>query len=729
MINQIRATDEMKMSINRCPMLALIALLLAPLAALHAADAPPHSFDLQGNALEAQEASRTFRERPNLTVYLPDPAKSSGITLIVFPGGGYHGHDTPHHVEANASYFVPRGIAVIGVRYRVAAAQPRAEVTETTVSNALADAQQAVRLVRSHAAEWHLDPKRIGVLGYSAGSHLALTLACHFDLGDAQSPDPILRQSCRPDFMVALCPFPRTEQAADFHFDPQAPPTFIATAKDDKVAPSEFTVGIAESLRKLSVPVEVHFYPEGGHMAFHFDQNTEASYWPERFLPWLRALMSPTAQPASVPVQPNTWIKAEVDRPDAIYKVGEKAVFRVTVANDAPARVGEVSWALTLDGARTLGQGTTSLQSGTAEIEGTLNEPGVLQLKVTPSIGVEQLGTGLAGAAYDPFKIEPTAKLPADFQEFWNAQKASLSKIPLDPKITPVPQDDPTLELYEVSFENINALRSHGYLAKPKGATSLPIMISQPGMGVHPNGVKESRWVLGNAKLGFLALDMSAHDMPLERTPEDEARWKKFMGYPYIGSDDRTTYYYHQVFLGMVRAVDYMTSRPDWNRKVIISSGASQGGGLAIILAALDPRVNAVVAVAPALGEHTGLLFGRPDAAPNNLIMGPDRKTPDPKIVAATAYYDTCNFARFVKVPVLMSSGLIDTACPAMTVLSIYNTLTCPKQIDLVPLLGHNHSRSFDAMRNRFLIARAGIAEPSATPTSSMSLGAPIERK
>jgi cephalosporin-C deacetylase-like acetyl esterase len=84
--------------------------------------------------------------------------------------------------------------------------------------------------------------------------------------------------------------------------------------------------------------------------------------------------------------------------------------------------------------------------------------------------------------------------------------------------------------------------------------------------------------------------------------------------------------------------------------------------------------------------------------------MGRDKKTPDPKIIAATAYYDTVNFARFVKVPVLMSSGLIDTACPPMTVLSIYNTLTCPKQIDLVPLLGHNRSRWFDALRNRFLV-------------------------
>ncbi|MEI6646865.1 MAG: acetylxylan esterase [bacterium] len=436
-----------------------------------------------------------------------------------------------------------------------------------------------------------------------------------------------------------------------------------------------------------------------------------------------------TAHAAGTQVQPNTFLKVTTDRKDAIYKVGEKVIFHVTMATNAPASVRELPWVLTLDGARLLGQGTLSLASGKAIVEGTLDQPGVLQLKVTPKDNADKLGTGMAGAVFDPYTIKPTAKLPADFEAFWNDQKSALTKIPLDPKIMPVSQSDPDVELFEVSFANINGLRSHGYLAKPKGATSLPIMISQPGMGVHPNGLKESRWVIANAKLGFLALDMSAHDMPLERTPEDEARWKKFMGYPYLGSDDRMTYYYRQVFLGMIRGIDYMTSHPDWNHKAIISSGASQGGGLAIIAAALDPRVTAVVSIAPALGEHTGPLYGRPDAAPNYLIMDRDRKTPNQKIVAATAYYDTVNFARFVKVPVLMSSGLIDTACPAMTVLSIYNTLNCPKQLDLVPLLGHNCGPRFAELRNRFLVEQAGIANSSVKTPTSINMGAPIYKK
>jgi len=441
--------------------------------------------------------------------------------------------------------------------------------------------------------------------------------------------------------------------------------------------------------------------------------------------------MLPALQAAEAPknINPNTWIKVETDHADAIYKCRETVVFHVRLADKSPVVPDELAWTLTLDGATILKQGTLSLASGSASVEGQLEQPGVLQFKVTPKANVETLGIGMAGAACEPYKVRPTATLPADFESFWHAQIGALKGIPLDPKIKPVAQDNAAIELFEVSFANINGLRSHGYLAKPKGSTSLPIMISEPGMGVHPNGLKESRWVIANAALGFLALDMSAHDMPMELTPEDELKWKKFMGYPYIGSDDRLTYYYRQVFTGMIRAIDFMTSRPDWNHKAVISLGASQGGGLALIAAALDPRITAVVSIAPALGEHTGPLFGRPDGAPSNLIMGRDKKTPDPKIIAATAYYDSVNFARFVKVPVLMSTGLIDTACPPMTVLSIYNTLPCPKELDLAPLVGHNQGPRFNALRNRFLMMHAGIADPAGKAATPANLGAPIERK
>ena len=141
------------------------------------------------------------------------------------------------------------------------------------------------------------------------------------------------------------------------------------------------------------------------------------------------------------PVNPNTWIKAETDHTDAIYQCGEKVVFRVSLADKAPSVPAELTWSLTLDGAKVLKQGTLTLPSGTATVEGTLDQPGVLQFKVTPTANVEALGIGMAGAAFEPYRVAPTVKLPADFEEFWNAQKAELAKVPLDVKIEAVPQE------------------------------------------------------------------------------------------------------------------------------------------------------------------------------------------------------------------------------------------------------------------------------------------------
>ena len=184
------------------------------------------------------------------------------------------------------------------------------------------------------------------------------------------------------------------------------------------------------------------------------------------------------AAEAAKPVNPNTWIKASTDHPDAQYRIGEKVIFSISLADKAPSTPTELEWKLTLDGAKILKEGTIKLVDGKATVEGTLEQPGVLQLKVTPTKEVATLGVGLAGAAIEPYKIEPTAKLPKDFKEFWDKQTSGLSSIPLDPKISPVDQPNPNIELYEVSFANIDGRRSHGYLAKPKGATSLPIMIS-----------------------------------------------------------------------------------------------------------------------------------------------------------------------------------------------------------------------------------------------------------
>ena len=153
------------------------------------------------------------------------------------------------------------------------------------------------------------------------------------------------------------------------------------------------------------------------------------------------------AEPAKS-VNPNTWIKASTDHADAQYKAGEKVTFLVTLADKAPSTPTELEWKLTQDGAKVLKEGTLTLKDGKATVEGTLEQPGILQFKVSPTKDAATLGVGLAGAAIDPFNIAPTAKLPKDFKEFWDKQTAGLSRIPLDAKISPVDQPNPNIELY-----------------------------------------------------------------------------------------------------------------------------------------------------------------------------------------------------------------------------------------------------------------------------------------
>jgi endo-1,4-beta-xylanase len=159
--------------------------------------------------------------------------------------------------------FNDKGIAVFGLKYRTKYGD------NDVIEDALADGKRAVRIVRSRAAEWGIDPQRIGVQGYSAGGNLCLNLASRYDQGNPGSDDPLERLSSRPDFVVLMCPWPYTQKLDDFPFDKNSPPTFIASAKDDTTAPNSFAVAIDEKLKGLGV-VEKTFMPEaGGHGAFH----------------------------------------------------------------------------------------------------------------------------------------------------------------------------------------------------------------------------------------------------------------------------------------------------------------------------------------------------------------------------------------------------------------------------------------------------------------------------
>ena len=414
------------------------------------------------------------------------------------------------------------------------------------------------------------------------------------------------------------------------------------------------------------------------------------------------------AEPAAKRLAPNLFVKVATDRADALYHVGEKATFNVELKPcEQTAQVNEVTYGLSNDGVGDLGKGKLPLKNGKASVTGALGKTGILRCTVYPVGDAKALGVGMAGAAFDPFKIEPTAVMPADFDEFWNAQKAELAKVPMDPKLEPEPQQDAKIEVFRISLANVAGSRVYGYLAKPKGGGPFPAILSVPGAGFTSSGPGGA---IGYAAQGFLSLGISVHNIDNSLSPEEYKKRAdaELKDYSKQGNTDRTTYYFRRVTLSLVRSVDYLTSRPDWDKKHMIINGSSQGGALTLIGAGVDPRITALAANVPGMCDHSGRNFGRPSGWPQLVPMGPDKKL-DPKVLVVSGYYDAVNFARKIKAPSIMGVGLIDGTCPSTTCFAAYNVLPEPKQMDVAPLMGHASSPSYGELKERWIMEQAGL--------------------
>jgi len=399
-------------------------------------------------------------------------------------------------------------------------------------------------------------------------------------------------------------------------------------------------------------------------------------------------------------------VHVATDRADAIYKVGEKATFNIELKDQGG---GDMTYALSLDGGEKYDSGPVELKDGKASVTGSLDKPGILRCTVVLRREGQRPIVALAAAAYDPLEIEPTAKMPKDFDKFWKKQKKLLSKIKMDVKLELSPASNDKIEVYRITLANIDGSRVHGYFGKPKGATRCPAVLTVPAAGVYSI---TPGWVSGWASQGCIAMGISAHDLPNDQPKEfyEKLKTGDLKGYARFGYEDRDTYYFRRVILGLVRAVDYLTSRPEWDKKHLVINGSSQGGALSLIGAGVDDRITALAANVPAMCDHSGANFGRPSGWPRLVPKGPDGKL-DPKILKVSAYYDAVNFARCIdkKVPAVVGVGLIDGTCPATTVFSAYNVLQGRKQIDIAPLMGHASCKSYNDLKTRFIQEQAGI--------------------
>ncbi len=240
---------------------------------------------------------------PSVTIFRPAEDKSNGAAVVICPGGGYgHLADVKEGSDV-ATWLNSLGVTGIVLKYRLS---PRYRHPAP-----LLDAQRAIRLVRSHAADWKLDPQRIGILGFSAGGHLASTAGTHFDQGDPGADDPIDKLSCRPDLMVLCYPVisltsPYTHVGSrnnllganadpkllellsnEKHVTRETPPTFLFHTSGDTGVPPENSLMFYMALHARGVPAELHIYEQGKHGVGLAPKDPVLSSWPRRCSQWM----------------------------------------------------------------------------------------------------------------------------------------------------------------------------------------------------------------------------------------------------------------------------------------------------------------------------------------------------------------------------------------------------------------------------------------------------------
>lgn len=215
--------------------------------------------ELREPANAGNEYARVSRiHKPSLTVFLPAKEKATGTAMIVAPGGGHRVLAIAHEGWNVARYLNSIGVAAFVLKYRLG----REEGSTYNVDvHPLMDAQRAIRLVRSRAAEWGVDASRVGIMGFSAGGHVALMAGTKFDRGNPGAADPLDRLSSRPDFQALIYPGVRMEQ---FTIPKDTPPTFLVSADNDK-NPSIAISEIYPMLKKQGIATEIHVYNSGGH--------------------------------------------------------------------------------------------------------------------------------------------------------------------------------------------------------------------------------------------------------------------------------------------------------------------------------------------------------------------------------------------------------------------------------------------------------------------------------
>ena len=221
---------------------------------------------------------------PSITPYLPARDKATGVAILVIPGGGHRLLAITHEGYNVGEWLAERGIAAFVLKHRLAREEGSTYKIEV---ESFADAQRAMRLIRSRAKEWQIDPARVGAMGFSAGGELVAQISTRSDSGHAQSADPVERQLSKPNFQALIYP----GRSSDIQPTKDSPPAFLACAYNDRTDISEGLAEVYLRFKRAGVPAELHIYGSGGHgFGLRATNTRPVGGWIVRFHEWLQGL-------------------------------------------------------------------------------------------------------------------------------------------------------------------------------------------------------------------------------------------------------------------------------------------------------------------------------------------------------------------------------------------------------------------------------------------------------
>lgn len=404
-------------------------------------------------------------------------------------------------------------------------------------------------------------------------------------------------------------------------------------------------------------------------------------------------------------------ISIQPDRADWTYTTGEAATIRIVIDRQPyPAAGIPIRYRLGPDMREGPERDAVVPAGGLLITVPAPATPGFVRCIVSTTQG-EPL-RGLATIAFSAERIAATQQDPADFDAFWDAQKAALVRVPPDYRLTPAPAlSNDKVEVSYLSFQNVGAWpgpsRFYGVLSVPRGTGPLPAVLELPGAGVRLyRGQREL------AEQGLITLQMGIHGIPLDMplSVYEDLNRGALLDYNRVELDNRDRYYYRRVYLGALRAADYLASHPRWNRKHLITMGASQGGQLSIVVAALDARVTALAASYPAYSDVAGYINGTTGGWPGLFRTTADGVIGDQPVadkLFTTRYYDTVNFARRLKAPGLYTWGYNDQVTPPTSLHAAYNAVRAPKELVIAPAQGHTKSAAQERLITRWILRQA----------------------